>query len=294
MPKHFLNLCLFGDEGMAETGDLANSNSTAENPVGDGVATEAEGESIATTEQGDETWDSLIKGRYKDDYDKAVKDAINKRFKNQRDLQSQIDSIDPMMRALAQRYSVGTNPDGSIPIQALMQKVMDDNSMYEDEAFQRGMSVEDLKQMKALERENEALKRQSQMSAEQEEWNRLVEQGNAVKEVYPDFNLDAEMENPQFGRLLATMQRSGFPNPIQTAYEAVHREEIMGGAMAYAVKQTQQKISNSIASGMNRPRENGTTQKSAGTATGLDPSKLSKADIENIKMRAARGERITF
>lgn len=291
MPKHLLNLTLFGDEGMADTGDLANS--TAENPVGDGVATDTTGDQIAT-ETGDESWDSLIKGRFKDDYEKAVQNVINKRFKNQRDLQSQIDSIDPMMRALAQKYSIGNNPDGSIPIQALIQKVMDDNSMYEDEAFQRGMSVDDLKQFKALERENAALKRQSQMSAEQEEWNRLVEQGNAVKEVYPDFDLDTEMNNPQFGRLLATMQRSGFPNPIQTAYEAVHREEIMGGAMAYAVNQTKQKISNSIASGQNRPQENGSTQRSAGTATGLDPSKLSKADIENIKMRASRGERITF
>ena len=292
MPKHLLNLQLFAEEGMADT-SLASSE-TAGNPVGDGVATETTGESIATTEQGDETWDSLIKGKYKEDYNNAVKEAISKRFKNQRDLQGQIDAIDPMMKALAQRYEIQLNPDGSIPIQALSSKILDDNSLYEQEAFERGISVEDLKQIKSLERENAQLRAMSQRSQEQKEWDALMSQGEAVKQVYPSFDMDTEMQNPQFGRLLATMQRSGFPNAVQAAYEAVHREEIMGSAMQYAVQQTQQKISNSIQSGKMRPTENGTSQRAAGTPTAMDPSKLTKAQIEDIKMRAARGEKITF
>ncbi len=293
MPYKLLNLQLFGDEeSMAGTGEIADS--TAENPVGDGVATETEGDQVATETGNDETWESLIKGKYKQDFDRSAKELIAKRFKNQRDLQGQIDAIDPMIKALAQRYNVANNPDGSIPIEALISKVMDDNSLYEQEAFQRGMSVEDLKQIKALERENAQLRMQQTRTAEQQEWDALMEQGESLKEMYPTFDMDTEMQNPQFGRLLATMQRSGFPNPVQTAYEAVHREEIMGGAMRYAVQQTQQKISNSIQSGMNRPQENGTGSGAAGTQTGLDPSKLTKAQIEEFKMRAARGERITF
>lgn len=286
MPYTFLNLQMFADEGMAESGNLANSD-VAENPVdtGDQVAPEVVNE---------ETFESLIKGKYKDDYNKAVKDAVSKRFKNQKDLQGQIDSIDPMIKALAARYGVTADANGRIPIQDLTSKVLDDNSIYEQEAFERGMNVEDLKQIKALERENAALKMQTQRSAEQQEWDGIVEQGNAVKEMYPEFDLDVEMSNPTFGRLLATMQKSGFPNAVQTAYEAVHREEIMSGAMRYAVQQTQQKISNSIQSGMSRPSENGTSQVSAGAPTSLDPSKLTKAQIEDIKARAARGERITF
>lgn len=290
MPYILLNLQLFAEEGMADTGDLASP--TAENPVGDGVATETDGEQIASA--ADESFDSLIKGKYKKEYNAAVKSAIDKRFKNQQDLQSKMDMITPMMQQLALRYGVDTGPDGRIPIEALMSKVMEDDSMYEDEAYERGMSVDDLKQLKALERENNMLKQQRQRSAEQEEWDRIVEQGNAVKEVYPDFDLDMEMQNPDFGRLLATMQRSGFPNALQVAYEAVHREELMSGAMRYAAQQTQQKISKSVQSGMQRPVENGTSQRSAGAPTALDPSKLSKEQIDDIKRRAARGERITF
>jgi len=285
-----INLQLFAEESMDVSVD---SSTTSENLTGDGVATENVGEQIAAAQE-EESWDSLIKGKYKKEYGQSVQDAIQKRFKNQKDLQGQIDMIDPMVKALAQRYGVQADANGRIPIDALTSKVMDDNSMYEEEAFQRGMSVEDLKQIKSLERENAMLKAQQNRTAEQEEWDRILQQGNAVKEVYPEFDMDTEMLNPNFGRLLATLQKSGFPNAVQTAYESVHRDEIMGGAMRYAVSQTKQKISNSIQSGMNRPSENGTQSMSAGTATGLDPSKLSKADIENIKMRASRGERITF
>lgn len=292
MPYKFLNLQLFAEEGMADSG-LATTS--AENVSSDGVATEGSTDQIATgTESNIPGWDELIKGQYKKEYNQAVKEAVNKRFKNQRNLQGQIDSIDPMVRALAQKYGVNANPDGSIPIDALTRMVMDDNSLYEQEAFERGMSVQDLKEFKRLEAENKQLRSANQRTREEQEWDGIVSQAESLKNVYPNFDLDEEMSNPNFGRLLATMQNSGFPNPVQTAYEAVHREEIMGGAMAYAVQQTQQKISNSIQSGMNRPIENGSRNQSAGSIGAVDPSKLTKAQLNDIKMRAERGERISF
>lgn len=291
MPKYYLNLQLFGEEGgSAEvSGDLANP--TAEVSASEGVATQAEEQQVAPAE---DEWDTLIKGKYKDQFGKAVSDAVNKRFKNQKDLQGQIDAIDPIIRAVAERYEVKADADGRIPISALSEKVLNDNAIYEKEAFERGMSVEDLKQIKSLERENAQLKRASQMTAEQREWEELVAQGENVKQMYPAFDMDVEMQNPQFGRLLATLKGSGFGDPVRIAYETVHRDEIMGGAMEYAVKQTEQKIANSIQSGMSRPQENGTAKVAAGAPTALDPSKLSKSQIEDIKQRAARGERITF
>ena len=290
MPNKLLNLQLFGEEGgMAETGDLANP--TAEVSTDEGVATQVEEQQVAPAE---DEWDTLIKGKYKDQFGKAVADAVNKRFKNQKDLQGQIDAIDPIIRAVAERYEVKADANGRIPIEALSDKVLNDNALYEKEAFERGMSVEDLKQIKTLERENAQLKRATQMSAEQREWEELVAQGENVKQMYPSFDMDVEMQNPQFGRLLATLKGSGFGDPVRLAYETVHRDEIMGGAMEYAVKQTEQKIANSIQSGMSRPQENGTAKVAAGAPTALDPSRLSKAQIDDIKQRAARGERITF
>lgn len=290
MPKHYLNLQLFGEEGEAVSGDLANP--TAEVSEGDGVATNPEEQPVA---QADDEWNDLIKGKYKEQYGKAVSDAVNKRFKHQKDLQGQIDAIDPIIQAMAQRYGVSADANGRIPIDALSDKILNDNDLYEKEAFERGMSVDDLKQMKALERENAQLKRATQYTQEQREWDDLVAQGEELKQMYPSFDMDTEMTNPEFGKSLAFFKSSNmYPDPVRRAYELVHRDEIMGGAMQYAVQQTQQKISNSIQSGMSRPQENGTNQVAAGAPTALDPSKLSKEQIEDIKRRAARGERITF
>jgi len=290
MPKLLLNLQLFGEEGSAGEGDLANP--TAEVSESEGVATNTEGQPVATA---DDEWDTLIKGKFKDQYGKAVNDAVNKRFKNQKDLKGQIDAIDPIIRTLAQQYGIQAEANGSISIQALSDKILNDNALYEKEAFERGMSVEDLKRMKALERENEQLKRSTQQTQEQREWMEIEQQGEQLKEMYPSFDMDTEMLNPEFGKSLAFFKNSGlYPDPVRRAYELVHRDEIMSGAMQYAVQQTQQKISNSIQSGMSRPQENGSTQSAAGAPTALDPSKLSLQQIEEINRRAARGERITF
>lgn len=296
MPNNLLNLQLFAEDGgidMAGSGDIANP--VAENSVSDGVATEGTGEQVATVEDNQtETFESLIAGKYKKDYEKSLKSAMQKRFKNQKDLQGKIDRIDPIVRLMAQRYNIQPGVDGSISIDDLHNAITNDNSMYEQEAFQRGMSVEDLKQIKKLEMENAHLKAMNARTAEQKEWDALVAQAEEVRQAYPEFDMDTEMQNPQFGRLLATMQKSGFPNAVRTAYEAVHRDEIMGGAMKYAVEQTERKISNSIQSGMRRPSENGITQKSAANVGTVDPSKLTKNQIEELKKRAERGERITF
>lgn len=297
--KVLLNLQLFAEDGgtsMAGTGEIATS--TTENSGSDGVATGGTGEQVVTAQQDgqpqEETFESLIAGKYKKDYEKSLKSAMQKRFKNQRDLQGQIDRIDPIVRTMAQRYNIKPAADGSISIDDLHNAIMNDNAAYEQEAFQRGMNVEDLKALKRLEAENATLRAQNARTAEQREWDALMQQGEQVRQMYPDFDLDAEMQNPQFGRLLATMQKSGFPNAVRTAYEAVHREEIMGGAMRYAVAQTEQKISKSIQSGMRRPAENGTTQQAAASVGTTDPSKLTRAQIEDIKKRAERGEKITF
>ncbi len=301
MPYKKFSLQLFGEEGDTAGSDLGSTGgvaaATAENPTADGLAAGGEGEQAAPA-QGEqapvESWDDLIAGKYKKEYNQSVKAAIEKRFKNQRDLQGQIDSIDPMIRALATRYEIEANPDGSIPIDALTAKVMDDNSMYEQEAFQRGMSVQDLKQMKRLEAENAQLRRTNERTQQQREWDEITQQGENLKQLYPNFDLDMEMANPMFGRLLATMQKTGLKDAVRVAYETVHRDEIMGGAMQYAVKKTEQKISNSIQSGMRRPTENGTQQQSAAATGEFDPSKLTKAQIDDFKRRAERGERIVF
>lgn len=295
------------DGGSVDTGEIAAGGEEsavgdaatmgAENPAGEGVATGSEGEQAAPAagdQNGEESWDSLIKGRYKKEYDAAVKKAIDRRFKNQQDQTARIKAIDPIVRALAQKYKIQSNPDGSIPIDQLSNAVLYDNEALEQEAYDRGMSVDTLKQIKQLEAENYSLRNQDEQVRQQEEWNQLNAESEAMKEFYPEFSLESEMENPQFMSLLATLRNSNFPNAVRRAYEVIHHDDIMTGTMQYATQKARQMASKAIQSGMSRPQESAAQAAAAGGMQGIDPSKLTDEQMEDIISRAKRGERITF
>ncbi len=283
-----------GGESSAE-GDAATT--VAENPAGDGVATGSEGEQAAPAagdQTGEESWDSLIKGRYKQDYDAAIKKAIDRRFKNQADQSAQIKAMDPIVKALAQRYNIKANQDGSIPIDQLSNAVLYDSEALEQEAYNRGMSVDTLREIKKLEAENASLRGHDEVARQQEEWNQLNQESEAMKEFYPDFSLEGEMENPEFMSLLATLRNSGFPNSVRRAYEVIHHDELMTGTMQYATQQAKRMVTNAVKAGQSRPQESAAGGTAAGGMQGIDPSKLTDEQMEDIISRAKRGERITF
>lgn len=272
-----------GDSGVSEVSDVSAG------------ASAAEGTDVSQNPPGmddGETFESLIKGRYKDEYNAAVKDAVSKRFKNQKDLQGKIDKMNPLIGMFAERYNVAPGPNGEIDLEALTDRIQNDNSMYEEEAFKRGMDVETLKEMKRLERENAYLQSQQQANLEEaqrrKEFDELMAQGNELKQFYPDFDLGTELNNSDFGRLLA----SGVP--LKTAYEVVHKDEILAGGMQYAVQHTAENISRSIQSGMSRPAENGLTPKAPADVSRIDPGKMTLAQINEIKERVMNGEKIAF
>lgn len=286
---------LFGDEGVAVGGDISTGDTatTAENVSTDGVATNSDTEQIATATGDDQTpsFEELINGKYKKEYGKAVQAAINKRFKNQ---SAQYSLLDPMVRGLAKKYGINPNEDGSIPLEALNKAYLDDSEQYEKEAFDRGMAVDDLKQMKALERENAQLRQARAQEENNRYWAAMEEQARQLKNQFPSLDFATEMENPEFGHQLAFFKGSDPDHAVEKAYKAVHMDEIMSGAVQYAVQRTNEKISKSIQSGSRRPMENGMQGTGAGKSSSIDPAKLTAEERAEYVRRAQRGERITF
>jgi hypothetical protein len=277
---HYLDLQLFAEGEDAQ--------------VAEGAGEELEVGEVDTTteEEAPQSFDDLIDSNpeYKDALGKKIQDAVSKRFKNQKDLQKQLDKLAPGLDILAQKYGLEAN-EGQYDYEDLMQRVMNDDKLYEDEAFERGMSVADLKHMKQLEADNARLNAQREAQAREEasreEFDEIARQGEELKAIYPNFNLGEELANASFGRLVA----NGID--VKTAYEVVHKDDILAGGMEYAVKQTKEKISKAIQSG-SRPQENGLSSQSATSPGELDVSKLSLAQIKEITARAQKGERITF
>ena len=303
-----LNLRLFDGEGAA-AGAPAPESSTGEkgtasaagkpranrNPLADVVygrqepeehqdaAGEKEAETQASTDRKAE-FESLIKGDFKDEFDKRVQKIVKSRFKETRGLQEQLDKAQPVLNMLLSKY-------GAKDLDGLTKAIEEDNSFYEDEAFKRGMTVAQLKEVKRIEQENQRIKAELSQRAEEEqkqqkiaEW---VKQGDELKALYPNFDLNAEFENKDFADLLL----KGID--VKTAYQVMHQDEIMSGIAQHAVKEAQKATVESIKANTARPVENAAGHASS-VVTKPDVHSLTKADRNEILRRVARGEKISF
>ena len=239
-----------------------------------------------TTEDRTAEFEELIKGKYKDLYDARVQDTIQKRLKSTKDTVDRYESLVPTLEILAKKYGVDATD-----AKALAKAIEEDDSYWEEEALELGISVEQLKEKRRMERENADLKKQLEEQSRRDNANRVyaqwMEQAERARAVYPSFDFKTEMQNPQFVQLL----RSNVD--VRTAYEVVHKDDIIHGAMQFTAQKTAQKLADSIIANGARPAENGNSSQGA-TVVKSDVSQLSKADREEIIRRVQRGEKIRF
>ena len=300
-----LNLQLFaegagaGDGGTAQgqgvTGAAALPQTKGEknNPLAsvkygiqeEAPAAEVQPDTVAQPDRNAE-FEKLIKGEYKDLYDAKMQDTIQKRLKGQKETVDKYNALAPTLEMMAKKYGVDAGD-----IEALNKAIEEDNSFYEDEALEKGMTVQQLKEIKKMERENADLKAQMEEAQRQENGKKLyaawMQQADEAKKVYPSFDLRAEMNNPKFVDLL----RSNID--VRTAYEVLHKDEIIPAAMQFTAQTVESKLAKSIASNGARPSENGMSSQSAAVVKS-DVSQLSKADRAEIIRRVQRGEKIRF
>ena len=247
---------------------------------------EVQTETTPATPDRKAVFEQLIKGEYKDLYDAKMQDTIQKRLKGSNETVAKFNALTPTLELLAKKYGVDVED-----IEGLNKAISEDDSYYEQEAIERGMSVKDLKEFKRMERENADFKAQMKEQEKQENGRKLyaawMQQAEDAKKVYPSFDLRAEMNNPKFVDLL----RSNID--VRTAYEVLHKDEIIPAAMQFTAQQVESKLAKSIASGASRPSENGMSSQSAAVVKS-DVSQLSKADRAEIIRRVQRGEKIRF
>ena len=208
---------------------------------------------------------------YKAEFDAWAQDTIQKRLKGTKDIVEKYNALTPMFEALSSKYGV----DASNP-EAIMKAIEEDDSYYEDEAMEKGISVEELKRIRKIERENADLKQQMSEEKNRERANQLykswMEQADSTKTIYPQFDLETEMQNPRFVDLIRNNV------DVKTAYEVTHKDEIIHGAMQFAVNTTKQKVANNIRANGARPIENGISS-NAPSVVQNDFRNMSLADL---------------
>lgn len=231
-------------------------------------------------------FEALIKGKFKAQYDARMQNTIQKRIKDSKETAQKLEAVSPILEMLGKKYGVDASD-----INALNKAIEEDDSYYEAEALERDMTVDQLKMFKKLERENKDYARRESERQKQEKADHLhsvwLQQEQATKQVYPSFNMEAELQNPEFVNLITNNV------DVKTAYEVIHRDEIIPAAMQFAAQAVEQNISKKIAANGVRPSENGTGSR-ASAVVKSDVSKLTKMDIDEVARRVARGERVTF
>ena len=284
MYKNKINLQLLAEGGGSDGGSAAaegnqNSAQGVGNSAGQGEANGAQ--KTVNPQEREAAFKDIIRGEYKDLYTKEVQGIIDRRFKQTKQLEQFQTDVNPLISMLSTKY--GTND-----IAQLIKAIENDNGMWEAAADAEGLTVEQYKAKQKLENENAQFRRMMEAQAKQQQaraqYQQWLEDAEGVKESYPNFDLQAESENPDFINLLARGV------PMKHAYEVIHMDDIkMGVATA-----TQQAVAADVRANGMRPSENGAAQVN-GVVTGkVNPSKMSKADRADMIRRAQRGETITL
>lgn len=209
-----------------------------------------------------EEFEKMIQGPYKQAYDARVQSIVRERVKNSRQTVEAFHALEPMLQALSKHYGVEDGDYSAL-----------------DRAVRQALAPPDPAEQQR-QREEVALGAQRMVA----DWQQTAQQ---IRETYPAFDLARELKDPRFVSLLRSRV------DMQTAYEILHKDEIIPAAMAYAAQTVERKLAENLRSGGMRPRENGTSGTGA-VLLGSRVENLTRKEIADLCRRVERGERVSF
>ncbi len=285
MKKDFeLELTMF-DAGAADSGAPGEAASGSDGAEA-AQPQNAQDASCEVTPNKSAEFDKLIKGEFKEQYEQRIKENMNRRFKESSYLRNKLAQNDEIIDMLKARYGI-ENGD----YQEIAEAIRNDNGYINEEAEKNGMDPETFRRIKQLEFENASMKRTMQAQKEDMQMKNTVRgwiaDSQEILESNPDFNLEKEIENPAFVKLL----KSGVD--LKSAFYALHHSEILNSAVEKAREETLRRTTDNIRARGARPVENGLSGKSTAIVK-TDVSKLTPAERAEIARRVASGEEISF
>lgn len=231
--------------------------------------------------QQEETFDSLIQGKYKKDFNTAMQKTVRERVKG---MKSQVEAMAPIIDQLGALYGIDTSDPRKTDFAALAQRFSADERLYSAEAMEKGTTTDALKKEYAGRAENTAIRRQLQEYQMREAFAGI--QADFERDVAARYGADfeTEMQNPDFARLL------GAGVPVKTAFEVLHQAEIEAARTQAVASQTRDNLVRTIQAQGARPQEIGS---GAGGGTSIPmKTKWTRAEVEDMRRRAERGERV--
>lgn len=186
--------------------------------------------------------------------------------------EAQLAKMGPMLDLIAARYEIEPK-DGVYDLDAITKAVTDDDSYYEQRAEDLGVDVsvaKEIEQSRMEKRRAEAQAeqlRQQQAKQErefqlQQHFHKMQQQANDLRRIFPDFDLNRELQNPVFFQ--RTSPEGGMS--VEDAFYSIHHNEIMERQATGIAKRAKADAAAAIRSG-SRPRENGGSSMAAVSST---------------------------
>ena len=226
-------------------------------------------------------------GKFHDLYGQKVSGAIQDRFKNQADLQGQVDQIADDLSPLFMNYGLEAGD-----FEGLKNAIANDQAFYEAGAEKAGLDVDQYKQQLKLQAEAERGRRITEAYEQQQRQNEMFaqweEESAELQQLFPRFDLGMELQtNEDFARLVYNGAA------VKDAFVSTHLQDILSGANADASARATQSVVNTIQQRAARPAESAMHHVAA-VERKSDPSSLTNDDMDEIIRRASEGESFAF
>lgn len=288
------NLQLFaeggaGNGGAGSTGTGATGVTPQAAAAGSGVngaAAGHQGNQPQVQQDSAAAWQEA-KSKYKAQYDADVQQIVRSRLKDAANHQQTLQTLQPMLNAMATQMGVKAGD-----YQAMVDKYMDRDELYEAEAIETGRDVETVKEMHKLRSERDTYKQQVEQTAQQQQFqqhlDQVMQQAAALQQRYPGFDINAAMQDERFVRLTAP----GSGLTVEQAWAALHHDEMQAYAMQAAAQQSQRIAAGNVQANMARPRENAGRVSGPQAAMTPDFSNLTMKQINEYSRQARMGRQV--
>lgn len=281
-----------GDGASAGADSLAQAAEQGSNGAEEGAHAPAQDDDETKREKAD--LKKLLKSdpELRAQYDAEMANQFNRRFKGYDAIKADNAKYSQMAALLVDAYPDAPR-DGNID--SLLAFLQGKSDLFADAAAKAGMPVDVYRELQNLKRQNAQLEDERQARAEEEQRMRFQQNLNAqipaVQQLYPEFDLAAELADPEIAEKYVNL--IGFGWSLKDTYESIHKNELFNRAAISASQQAAQRTAQQIKQGQGRPAENGMAPRGSVKA-GNDPSKMSDQQIAEIAEKVRRGERISF
>ncbi len=247
-----VNLQLFAGEGSDGQGNVTGVENTVD-------AEQTENKEVNHEDE----FSELINGKFKEQFTRKTQAIIDKRFKETKNLEAYKNNVSPVVSGLMEKYGLKEGEESRL-FELMNSKNEKENTTPIEENKSSAVNT---------------------LARNVKNW---VNQGEALKETYPEFDLRNELKaNKLFSRLVL----NGVS--VKDAYETSHKDEILSGAMAYTAQRVREQVVSAIEAKGRRPLENGVSSQS-GVVTTVDVNSLTSKDILKILKQVENGASISF